>query len=116
MGMKPGIWNIEYAAGTQLDETFRWVENDVPVNTALYAGTMQIRKQYSDSELYLQLTTANGRIVMNGTLGTIRLYASPAVMNAVPVGVFRYDLVLSTGAPFRFMQGTFTVTPAVTVL
>ena len=117
MGFRPGRWDIEYAANSALDETFRWTNNGQAVSLVGYSAFMQVRKGLSDTELLLDLTSANGRIVLGGALGTIRLTASPAVMSAVPAGVWRYDLYLSTGnVPFRFMEGAFTVRAGVTVL
>jgi len=76
---------------------------------------MHLRRKIIDSEIALDLTTENGRIVLGGVAGTVDLYIS-AEDTAALSGKYVYDLeiVYTTDNVWRLLQGTITIDPEVT--
>lgn len=72
---------------------------------------MDIRDKLTDA-LILSLTTENGRIILGGTAGTIRLLLTAAVtagLAIVPTWEYDFELVDAALAVRRLLQGTVTV-------
>ena len=86
--------------------------SDALVNLTGYtSGEMDLRDNPEDSTTILTLTTANGRIALGGSAGTVTLSISATDTAAMSVGDGHYDLeiVNSAGAVFRILEGTFSV-------
>lgn len=100
-------WTVESAPGTCID---------VPVNLTGYTAKMQVRKK-AGAALLVELSTANGRIVITPLTGTILLTLTAAETNVLTPGLYLYDLELtnSTGFVIRFISGAFEVTGQITV-
>lgn len=89
-----------------------------------YSARMQVRTNYEAPTFLLELTTANGGIVIGGTAGTITINITPAQTLAIAitslVGIppyqnFVYDLEIALGSTIRkFLNGFFTLTKAAT--
>ena len=60
-------------------------------------------------------STANGRMVLGGALGTVTVTLDATTTGAIGAGRYAYDLVLDSGATVtRYLEGKFIVTGAVT--
>jgi tRNA A37 threonylcarbamoyltransferase TsaD len=91
-------------------------EPSAPVNLAGYTAKMHIRSKPESKALILELSTDNGRIILNETTGSIRLFISAsdsALLSVCDKAV--YDLELTTGAiTTRILQGNVIISPEVT--
>lgn len=114
--MAAGKYNLRIEQGATLDKLFTTVlPNGNPANYTGYTARMQIRKDWRDSTVALELSTANGRIELGGTLGTVRLIVAAAdTMALTRGGVYDIELVSSGGVVTRFLQGKVILDPNVT--
>jgi tRNA A37 threonylcarbamoyltransferase TsaD len=91
-------------------------EPSAPVNLAGYTAKMHIRSKPESKALILELSTSNGRIVLNEATGSIRLFISAsdsALLSVCDKAV--YDLELYDGAvTTRILQGNVIISPEVT--
>jgi len=80
---------------------------------------MQVRATVASTSIVLELTTANGRIILGNTAGTkgqVNLLVSATTTAALTPGLYVYDLELvsSTGVVDRILEGNFKVSAEVT--
>lgn len=77
---------------------------------------MQVRSTVEASEVLLELTTVNNRIVLGGAAGTIELIVAANVTTALTPGLYVYDLELVSGGGevTRLIEGNFNVKAEVT--
>jgi tRNA A37 threonylcarbamoyltransferase TsaD len=91
-------------------------EPSTPVNLAGFTAKMHIRSKPESKALILELSTGNGRIILNETTGSIRLFISDqdtASLSVCDKAV--YDLELYDGAvTTRILQGNVIISPEVT--
>lgn len=91
-------------------------EPSAPVDLSSYTAKMHIRSKPESKALILELSTDNGRIVLNETTGSIRLFISDddtAGLSVCDKAV--YDLELYNGAvTTRILQGNVIISPEVT--
>lgn len=88
--------------------------DDTPLDLTGYTARMQVRKSVGSSEVLLELTTANGRLVIEGS--TVRIVLSAEVTAAITwrQGVYDLELVPPDGKVERLVQGSVVVSPEVT--
>ena len=104
--------------GATFDQTlfYETGEPSTPVNLAGFTAKMQIRSKPESKALILELSTTNGRIVLNEATGSIRLFISAtdsALLSVCDKAV--YDLELYNGAvTTRILQGNVIISPEVT--
>jgi len=91
-------------------------DNGKPVDLTGYTARMQVRAKVTDTATVLDLTTANGGIVLGGTAGTIRILATAAQTAALTIASGFYDLELidGTSAVRRLMEGAVTLSKEIT--
>jgi len=91
-------------------------EPSAPVNLAGYTAKMHIRSKPESKALILELSTSNGRIVLNEATGSIRLSISSSDTASLSVcDKAVYDLELYDGAvTTRILQGNVIISPEVT--
>jgi tRNA A37 threonylcarbamoyltransferase TsaD len=91
-------------------------EPSAPVNLAGYTAKMQIRSKPESKALILELSTDNGRIILNESTGSIRLFISATDTGLLSVcDKAVYDLELYNGAvTTRILQGNVIISPEVT--
>ena len=93
-------------------------EPSAPVNLSGFTAKMQIRSKPESKAVILELSTAvgNGRIILNESTGSIRLFISAtdtALLSVCDKAV--YDLELYNGAvTTRILQGNVIISPEVT--
>jgi len=114
--MVPGKYNIVCPQGSTFVKQIIYTIDDVPVNLAGFTARMQVRESYSSENFILEITTENGGITLGGALGTIDMFISDTVTQAIRAKEYVYDLELvSSGLQVsRLIEGKFLVTPEVT--
>jgi hypothetical protein len=114
--MPAGGYDMVCEQGATFLRQFTWTdENEVPVNLTGFTARMHIRTTVAAASTTLELTTANGRITLNPSQGTITLQLTATETAALAAKRYVYDLELVSGASVtRLLQGAFTVSPEVT--
>lgn len=92
------------------------MEYNTPVSLAGYAARMQIRKKLRDIDTVLTLSTDNGGIILNNTLKTITIRATPEQTSQFDFAQAVYDLELvnAGGEVYRFAEGSLQLKAEVT--
>lgn len=116
--MAAGKYDITIEQGADFVEVWTWKdENGSPVNLTGYSARMMVRKKVEDASPILDCTTANNRIVLGGTAGTIT-FAVPASVTAllptVANAVYDLELVDGAGRVRRLVEGECRITREVT--
>lgn len=117
MGACAGKYNVIADQGATFARLITWKDDEnTPVDLTGYSARMQVREKYTSTVAALSLSTPSSGISLGTTNGQITLSVPASTMAALPSGEYVYDLemVSSTGAVTRLLQGTFTVTPEVT--
>ena len=94
-----------------------WKVDNLPVDLTGYTADMQVRKFVDSTSVLVELSTANGRITINGALGQINLTLTAAQTAALsPADSYVYDLNLTSpsGYVYKILQGTFILNASVT--
>jgi tRNA threonylcarbamoyladenosine modification (KEOPS) complex Pcc1 subunit len=97
-------------------QVITYKESGVAVNLTGYTARMQVRSTLESAEALIELTTANGRIALGGSAGTITLTISATDTAALTAGRGVYDLELVSGSGIvtRLLQGVATISRNVT--
>lgn len=91
------------------------LEYNQPVSLTGYTGRMQIRQKLESEEVLLELTSANGGVVIDTTYNTISLYASPTQTEQLSFTTGVYSLELVRGSEvIPFSSGTIQLVKEVT--
>tara|TARA_Y100000114_G_scaffold24479_1_gene20183 strand:+ start:1473 stop:1826 length:354 start_codon:yes stop_codon:yes gene_type:complete len=79
--------------------------------TGYASAQMDLRKDPEQSSAVLSLTTANSRIALGGSAGTVTLTVSASDTGSLAATDGVYDLEITDGSSntFRILEGTFTV-------
>lgn len=87
-----------------------------PVDLTNYTARMHIRDSVDAASFLLELTTANGRIVVNNTTKTITLTVTATDTAAITFtsGVYDLEMVSPAGVVTRILEGNITVREEVT--
>lgn len=113
--MNPGRYNISVVNGTTLTLAPQWFINNLAVNLTGYSADMQVRDV--SNNLIVELSTANGKIVITPLTGTITatLTAVQTAVGALPVGNYTYALNVTDAAAnvYQILVGAFVVTASV---
>lgn len=108
--------NLQVDRGATLSDTHLWKLDGVPVNLTACTARMQVRQRTANDPVLLDLTTANGRLVLGGSLGTVQVLVADDVTALAKSGVYDLFIDFPSGASVCLMAGDFTVNPRVTVL
>jgi len=111
-----GIYDIVADQGATFQRVMTWKDSTgANVNLTNFTARMQVRKRPSDGDTLVSLTTANGRITLGGSAGTITLNCPASEMDFVD-GDWAYDLELesATGVVTRLVMGRFLLRAEVT--
>ena len=89
--------------------------NGKPINLSNWTALLQVRKTYDNETVIIELSTANGRIVLGELTGTIDLIITYEDTALLVPDTYEYDLLLSApdGSKDRLVEGKFVVTPGV---
>lgn len=116
--MAASKYGIKIEQGATLGLPITWLVGtaQLPVDLTGCTARMDIRAKLTDTAKLLSLTTANGRIVLGGTAGTITLLLTAEETAALTwlAGVYDLEVEFGTGTVVRLLQGTVTVSREVT--
>jgi hypothetical protein len=114
--MLPATWDLVCKKGATFDRTCTFKADGVAVNLTGYTARMQVRDLESD-ELVATLTTENGRIILGGSAGTIRMLITAADTADLTTGRHKYDMELVSGGGYVYcpFMGAFEAIEEVTV-
>jgi hypothetical protein len=115
--MPAGIYDMFCEQGATFKSTLSWQdESESPVDLTGYLARMQVRPSVKSTDLVVELTTENSRIVLYPETGRIELSLSAGLTETLPAKKCVYDLelVAPSGEVTRLLQGAFTVSPEVT--
>ena len=86
--------------------------SDTLINlTGFTTGSMHLRENPDSSTLFLDISVANGRMVLGGSEGTIILTVSATDTADLTAsdGVFDLEITSSSGIVSRLIEGTYSV-------
>jgi hypothetical protein len=114
--MAATTYDILIEQGATYSQLITYKDNGVAVNLTGYTARMQVRATLEAASALIELTTANGRIALGGTAGTITLTISATDTAALTSGRGVYDLELVSGSGIvtRLLQGVATISRNVT--
>ena len=114
--MPAGIYNFTCEQGatfqrdveiTNFDDTIRDLSG--------FTARMQVRRDMEATSALVELTTENGRMQIDGGLGTVSLTISAADTAALSEGgIYDLEIVDSVGVVERLLQGNFNLDENVT--
>ena len=115
------VINLELEQSESPSFQFLWQDKSttLPIDLTGYSAKLQIRNNYGDPTVQLELSTANGGITLGGPAGTITVNFTSAQTTVLPVNLGFYDLLLTniaTGAVTEFARGFVYVDPTITSL
>ena len=113
--MNPARYNINVYKGATFNLNPVWKIGGIAVNLTGFTADMQVR-QFVDTGIITEMSTANGHIVIDGPRGQINITLSASETAALPAGQYMYDLnVTDTGGTvFKILQGAFVINASVT--
>jgi hypothetical protein len=108
-------YNLVCDQATTFNFQFSINNDNVLLNLTGYTGTMTVRPFVGASTTTVVASTANGRMVLGGALGTVTVTLDAVTTGDIGSGRYAYDLVLNSGGTItRYLEGKFIVTGAVT--
>lgn len=108
-------YNLVCDQATTFNFVFTINIDNVPLNLSGYTGTMTVRPFVGATTTTVVASTANGRMVLGGALGSVSITIDAATTGAISASRYSYDLVLDSGSTVtRYLEGKFIVTGAVT--
>lgn len=105
--MPAGVYNFTIEQGSTWSRTItvRDSAGDIQ-NLSGYTARMHIRKDIDAAATLLELTTANGRIVIDGSAGTVTLSLDATTAASLTKGgVYDIELVSAGGEVTRLLEG-----------
>lgn len=115
--MLAGRYNITCDQGSNFSRTIDIkLPNGDPFPLTGYTARMHVRREVDSATTLIELTTANGRITINGALGRIQLSLTAADTAAMTRGGY-YDLEIvrtATGEVQKVLRGEFRLEKEVT--
>jgi tRNA threonylcarbamoyladenosine modification (KEOPS) complex Pcc1 subunit len=114
--MAATTYDILIEQGATFSQVITYKEAGVAVNLTGYTARMQVRATLESASTLVELTTANSRIALGGTAGTINLTIAADDTAALTSGLGVYDLELVSGSGIvtRLLQGVCTISRNVT--
>ena len=105
--------------GATYRHTLVWLEPDesTPINLTGCTAKMQIRSVVTSSAIILELSTANSRLSIDGSLGKISLYVSDedtAMLEAIKGAVYDLEVYFPDGTVTRLCEGKISISAEVT--
>jgi hypothetical protein len=112
--------SLAIEARTTFKFTITWKNKstNLPINITGYTATAQFRSDYSSSEIYLELSTANGKIVLDPLVGKITITIPPIDTQNLTWNKAVYDLLLRSpdGEVTKVVKGEVEILPTSTVV
>lgn len=113
---------ISVPLGTTWEETWQLLQakNGPPVDLSGYTARMQLRPAITSASAALELTTANGRLTIDGPTGKVTVKVDPADLatlspdNSKRRFLYDCELTSASNVVIPLFKGRVTVTPRVT--
>jgi hypothetical protein len=115
--MAAGVHNFTIEQGTTVSMSFAYqTSTGAVISLVGYTARMQARETVSTASTFIDATTENGQLSINGAGGIVTLSLSATVTAALDFRTAVYDLELisSAGVVTRMVQGTITLSREVT--
>jgi hypothetical protein len=116
--MPAGKHDIIIEQGATFRRVITWKDSaGVPINLTGWSAKMQVRERVRDGDVVLECSTANGRITLGGTAGTITIVAQDevtALLPEMPKAVYDLELISGGGEVTRLLRGQVEIAPEVT--
>jgi hypothetical protein len=116
--MPAGKHDIIIEQGATFRRVITWKTSaGVPVNLTGYSAKMQVRERVRDTDVVLECSTANGRITLGGSAGTITIVAQDevtALLSEMPKAVYDLELTSGGGEVTRLLRGNAEIIAEVT--
>ncbi|MCP3685457.1 MAG: hypothetical protein GY861_22625 [bacterium] len=102
--------------GATFRKRYVWYDSqDMPIDLTGYTARMHIREKIEDDLILEELTTENGRIVLNADIGSVDLQISATDTSAIDWKRGYYDIEIENGSIVtRLVQGRVEVSEEVT--
>lgn len=104
--------------GATLREIITWTNADgTPINITGWTGRLQARADIDSPTKLLDLTTANGGIIIGGSNGQLTIFMSDTQTSALTwsgSSIYDLELVAPGGDVTRLLKGTITLDREVT--
>ena len=115
--MPAGVYNFNCEQGSTFERVIEVTNNDDSIkNLDGVTGRMQVRTSLEASSALIEFTTSNGKMSINGELGTITLSLSAAeTASLTQSGVYDLELVDGSGEVDRLIEGNFNLEQNVTI-
>jgi hypothetical protein len=116
--MPAGKHDIIIEQGATFRRVITWKDSaGVPINLTGYTAKMQVRERVGSSTVVLECSTANTRITLGGSAGTITIVAQDEVtvlLTAMPKAVYDLELTSPGGEVTRLLRGSVEIIGEVT--
>lgn len=115
--MPAGKHDIIIEQGATFRRVITWKDSSgSPINLTGWSAKMQVRERVRDSDVVLECSTANGRIVLGGSAGTITIVAQDEVTTLLSDmrGVYDLELTSPGGEVTRLLRGSAEIIGEVT--
>lgn len=115
--MLAGRYNMVCDQGSTFERIIEIKDTDGTVFPLTgYTARMQIRRDIDATSTLMELTTANGRLSVSGSLGAITITLTPQLTSTLTrSGVYDIEIVkTSTGEVHKVLRGEFRLEKEVT--
>jgi hypothetical protein len=113
--MPAGRYNFDCEQGQTFQRVLTLKQEGVPLNLTGYSAKMQVRKDFNSSTTIIELSTANGRILLGGSLGTVTLtLTATETFGIARSGIYDLEIVSPSNVESRVIEGEFRLHPGVT--
>ena len=113
--MQAGRYDFSIKQGSTFSKVLIYKDDDgVVINLTGYQAKMQLRESVN-SNVLLELTTANGRLIITPLEGKIEMHLTPAETKALSFCKALYDLDIFTASnKYTILEGSVTLIKEVT--
>ena len=112
--MSAGTYRMVCEQGATFERVFTLTdESSQPLDLSGFTARMDVRPEVDSNEIYLTLTTENGRLAIVDNVLTVSISAEETA--TIPEdGVYDIELIAEDDTVTRLLKGTFKLDPEVT--
>lgn len=112
------IFNLEIKKGVDLNLKTYWKDETgaLILGLDLWTGKMQLRSTVDSEVVLIELTTANGGLVMGASDGEVEIVVTDTQSASFNFSTAEYDILLtdSLGVVYPYLMGDVTIIKSVT--